>query len=115
VFPIYVGPEVPRAFAIGVEVASELVGYLFAEVRAVEFGADPAGWVFAVGVDPAYQRQGYARALLSEARQRFQRLGVRFVRTMVKRDDVSILSFFRSAGFVGGPFVQLEVDLKEEA
>lgn len=115
VFPIYVGRNVPLAFAIGADVGDGLAGYLFGEVRAVEFGADPAGWVFSVGVDPTRQRQGIARALLAEAKRRFALSGVRHVRTMVKRNDVAILSFFRSAGFVGGPFVQLEVDLREDA
>jgi hypothetical protein len=30
---------------------------------------------------------------------------------MVRRDDVAMLSFFRAAGMVGGPFVQLERSL----
>jgi hypothetical protein len=34
---------------------------------------------------------------------------------MVRRNDVPVLSFFRANGFVGGEFVQLELDLKGEA
>ncbi|MBK8977423.1 MAG: GNAT family N-acetyltransferase [Planctomycetes bacterium] len=101
-----------RTFGICVDAADGLAGYLFGEVRAFEFGSEPAGWVFAVGVDPTRQRRGVASALVAECRSRFARLGVRHVRTMVRRNDVPILSFFRASGFVGGPFVQLEIDLE---
>jgi len=91
--------------------ASGLRGYLFGEVRAFEYGSEPCGWIFGVGVDPAHLRGGVARALLDEALRRFRAEGVGRVRTMVHRSDVPVLSFFRSSGFVGGPFVQLEHEL----
>jgi len=88
-----------------------LEGYLFGEVRALEFGSDPCGWVFALGVQPGATRQGVASALLAEVRTRFRAMGVGKVRTMVERNDVPLLSLFRSQGFVGGPYVQLELDI----
>ncbi|HEV8121470.1 MAG TPA: GNAT family N-acetyltransferase [Candidatus Polarisedimenticolia bacterium] len=97
--------------ALGVKVSGRLAGYLFGEVRAFEFGSPPCGWIFAVGVDPGLSRQGVASALLEEACARFRSAGVGQVRTMVRRTDVPVLSFFRSRGFVGGPFVQLERDV----
>jgi ribosomal protein S18 acetylase RimI-like enzyme len=46
---------------------------------------------------------------LSEtAIERFGDMGVELVRTMVRRNDVPMLSFFRSQGFAGGPFSELE-------
>lgn len=89
-----------------------LVAFLFGEVRAFEFGSDTCGWIFAVGVDPAHLREGLASELLAEACRRFRKAGVERVRTMVGRGNVPILSFFRSNGFVGGSFVQLELDLE---
>jgi hypothetical protein len=57
-------------------------------------------------------RAGESRPVwLEEARRRFRRAGVDTVRTMVRRDDVPVLSFFRSSGFVGGRFVEMEADL----
>ena len=88
-----------------------LSGYLLGEVRAFEFGSEPCGWVFAVGVDPAAARMGIASELLAEACRRFQAGGIRTVRTMVDRDSVPVLAFFRSNGFVGGRFFQLERNL----
>ena len=93
--------------------AGPMVGYLLGEVRAFEFGSEPCGWIFAVGVDPALARGRVASGLLAEACRRFQRAGVTRVRTMVLRNNVPVLSFFRSKGFVAGRFVQLELDLEE--
>ncbi len=112
VFSRYLRPrDGTRSFGLGIDDDPGLIAFLFGEVRAFEFGAEPAGWIFAVGVDPSWMRRGHARALLDEARRRFTRLGIDRVRTMVRRDDVPILAFFRTAGFVGGPFVQLELRL----
>lgn len=88
-----------------------LHGYLLGEVRAFEFGSEPCGWVFAVGVDPAAERMGIASELLAEANRRFQAAGIGTVRTMVDRDNVPVLAFFRANGFVGGRFFQLEREL----
>jgi ribosomal protein S18 acetylase RimI-like enzyme len=89
-------------------------GYLLGEVRAFEFGSEACGWVFAVGVDQSSLRSGIASSLLAEACRRFARDGITRVRTMVRRNDVPVLSFFRSNGFVGGSFVQLELDLGDK-
>ncbi len=92
-----------------------LAGYLLGEVRAFEFGSTPCGWIFAVGVDPAQAHHGIGSALVAEAGRRFTRAGVTTVRTMVRRNDVSMLAFFRSNGFVGGAFTQLELGLAPAA
>ena len=91
-----------------------LVGYLLGEVRAFEFGSDTCGWIFAVGVDPAHLRKSVATGLLALACRRFRESGIRQVRTMVGRNNVPVLSFFRANGFVGGSFVELELDLESE-
>jgi ribosomal protein S18 acetylase RimI-like enzyme len=90
---------------------AQLCGYLLGEVRAFEFGSTPCGWIFAVGVDPSQAHRGIGSGLVAEAARRFTRTGVTAVRTMVARNDVSLLAFFRSNGFVGGSFTQLERDL----
>ncbi|MBI4569550.1 MAG: GNAT family N-acetyltransferase [Planctomycetes bacterium] len=83
-------------------------GYLVGETHAWEFGSEPAGWILAVGVDPAFRRLGIARALCEEAVRRFQALGVKYTRAMVRRDDFAALSFFHDGGFGHGPYVELE-------
>jgi len=106
------GPR-PLRVGLAVEDAERMVGYLLGEVRAFEFGSEPCGWVFAVGVDPRNARAGVASALLEEACRRFREAGVTRVRTMVRRNNVEVLSFFRANAFVGGSFVQLERDLED--
>ena len=91
-----------------------LVGYLLGEVRAFEFGSAPCGWIFAVGIDPGHGHRGIGSALVAEAGRRLARAGASTVRTMVARNDVSMLAFFRSNGFVGGSFTQLEMNLAGE-
>lgn len=103
-----------RRVGLAAEEEGRLLGYLLGEVRAFEFGSEPCGWVFAVGVDPERLRGHVAATLLNEACVRFRKAGIARVRTMVRRDDVEVLSFFRSQEFVGGRFVQLELDLERE-
>ena len=106
--------ERARRISLALEADGRVVGYLLGDVRAVEFGSEECGWVFAVGVEPVWARRGFASALLSEAVRQFRERGVRRVRTLVRRDDVPVLSFFRSSGFVGGTYTQLELPLEEE-
>ena len=98
---------------LAAEDGEETIGYLLGEVRAFEFGSEPCGWIFGVGVDPGHLREGVAGRLLDEARSRFRAAGVSTVRTMVRRNDVPVLSFFRAHDFVGGSFTQLETEIEE--
>jgi ribosomal protein S18 acetylase RimI-like enzyme len=102
----------PRRVGLAAVRDGRMVGYLLGEVRAFEFGSEECGWVFAVGVDPDLSRHRVASDLLAEACRRFRAAGISRVRTMVRRNDIPVLSFFRSNGFVGGSFVQLELDLE---
>ena len=72
------------------EDSGRTIGYLLGEVRAFEFGSEPCGWIFGVGVDPERLRGGIGGALLEEARNRFRKIGVATVRTMVRRNDVPV-------------------------
>jgi ribosomal protein S18 acetylase RimI-like enzyme len=95
--------------ALAAEIGGELAGFLLADVRAFEFGSEPCGWILEVGVDPSEARHGIATALLAEAVRRLRHAGVSTVRTMVRRNNVPVLTFFRTNGFAGGPYVQLEL------
>jgi ribosomal protein S18 acetylase RimI-like enzyme len=94
---------------LAAEVNGAVAGFLFGDVRAFEFGSEPCGWILEVGVDPRYARQGIGTALLEEACRRLRTSGVSTIRTMVRRNDVPVLTFFRTNGFAGGPYVQLEL------
>jgi len=105
-------PEAVRVGLVAVR-SGALIGYVTGEVRAFEFGSEACGWILTVEVDPACARERVASNLLAAACQRFSEAGVTKVRTMVQRADVPVLSFFRANGFVGGSFVQMELDLLE--
>jgi ribosomal protein S18 acetylase RimI-like enzyme len=113
VFARFLEPaRVPLRIGLGAQRGARLAGYLLGETRAFEFGSEQCGWIFAVGVEPRAARTGVASRLLSEACARFRDGGMPCVRTMVRRNDVPVLSFFRNNGFRGGPFVQLELGVQ---
>jgi ribosomal protein S18 acetylase RimI-like enzyme len=93
------------------EAGSEIVGFIIGEVRDWEFGSHPCGWVFALGVRPDIRLSGIATKLYSALCRFFKQAGVTTVRTMLARQDIDSLSFFRSQGMLAGPYVQLEKDI----
>jgi ribosomal protein S18 acetylase RimI-like enzyme len=95
--------------ALAAEVNGAVAGFLLADVRTFEFGSEPCGWILEVGVDPGRARHGIGSSLLVEAVRRLRASGVSTVRTMVRRNNVPVLTFFRTNGFAGGPYVQLEL------
>jgi ribosomal protein S18 acetylase RimI-like enzyme len=86
-------------------------GFIAGEVRAWEFGQPPAGWVFAIQIDPRLRLRGVGSAMFEALVTRFKAEGVTRVRTLVDRKDHLILSFFRAQGMVAGPSLQLDKDL----
>ena len=103
----------PRADRVRVGLVAEcdgaLAGFVLADVRAFEFGSEPWRWILEIGVDPKLARQGVASDLLAEVCRRLRASGVETIRTMVRRNNVPMLTFFRTNGFAGGPYVQLEL------
>ena len=88
-----------------------LLGFIIGEVRAWEFGSTPCGWVFALSVDPDARLLGSGRALLDAISAEFKKAGVSKMRTMVERNTMLQMLFFRSEGMMAGPYLQLEKDL----
>ena len=93
------------------ETDRDLAGFIAGEIRAWEFGQPPAGWVFAIQIDPKLRLKGVGTALFEALVARFKAGGVTRVRTLVDRKDHLILSFFRAQGMVAGPSLQLDKDL----
>jgi ribosomal protein S18 acetylase RimI-like enzyme len=93
------------------ETGGRACGYILAEARAWEFGSPLCGWILAIGVDPEVSRQGVGLSLCRAVSRRFKELDIRTVRTMVRKDDVPLLSFFRASGFRAGPFIEMELGL----
>ncbi len=89
-----------------------LLGFIIGEVRAWEFGSAPCGWVFGLSVDPDARLRGVGEALFEAVSAEFRKAGMDKMRTMVARDDLLPLRFFRGEGMMAGPYIQLEKDLE---
>lgn len=109
-----VGGQGLRHFLVAVH-GGRVVGFMIGEVRDWEFGSPPCGWVFAIDVDPRARQQGVGTKLLAAMRERFERVGVRVLRTMLASDNPLILAFFRSQGMTAGRLIPLELAIGPEA
>jgi ribosomal protein S18 acetylase RimI-like enzyme len=92
-------------------IGTRVVGFIIGEVRDWEFGSPPCGWVFAIDVDPRARQAGVGTQLLAAVRERFERVGVSLLRTMLASDNQQILSFFRSQGMRAGRLIPLELEI----
>jgi GNAT superfamily N-acetyltransferase len=107
------GHKRDQFFVLIAEAAGRLEGFVIGEVRAWEFGSAPCGWIFAIQVRPRGRLKGVATRLFEAICDRFRASGIGVVRTMLARDNTTILSFFRSQGMMAGPFIELETNLEE--
>ncbi|HEY7610453.1 MAG TPA: GNAT family N-acetyltransferase [Alphaproteobacteria bacterium] len=98
-------------FFLVAEQAGRLVGFVVGEIRAWEFGSVPCGWVLAIEVDAGTRLRRVGTMLIEAIVDCFKSAGVRKLRTMLARDDLLNLRFFRSQGMMAGPFIQLEKNL----
>lgn len=93
------------------EEPERVLGFILGEIRAWEFGSAPCGWVYALSVEPEAREQGVGETLLSAVSGEFRKAGMDKMRTMVARDNLLTVSFFRAEGMMAGPYIELEKDL----
>lgn len=105
-------PQADRFFLVAETAGGAFAGFAIGEIRAWEFGSPPAGWIFAIQVDPDLRLSGVGTALFDGLCARFRAAGIGRVRTMVNRRDHLILSFFRAQGLTAGPSLELEMELE---
>ncbi len=105
------GTREKRYFLVAENTDGIIIGFIIGEVRAWEFGSPPSGWIFALGVDPDARLNKVGSSMFAAICDCLARDGVNQVRTMLARDDELNMTFFRSQGMMGGPFVQLEMPL----
>lgn len=103
-----------RFFLIAENENNKLIGFIIGEVRTWEFGSQPCGWVFAIGVDPQTRLNKVGSSLFQAICDCLAGAGVDTVRTMLARDDELNMTFFRSQGMMAGPFIQLEMPLRPD-
>ncbi len=105
------GTRDKRYFLIAEDTRNAVIGFIIGEVRAWEFGSPPSGWIFALGVDPANRLNKVGSSMFAAICDCLAADGVDQVRTMLARADELNMTFFRSQGMMGGPFIQLEMPL----
>ena len=77
-----------------------VVGFMFGEVRAGEFGLEePTGWIEVLGVDPDARGKAVGRRLAEAMLAHFRERGATTVRTLVDEDREDIRTFFERLGF----------------
>ncbi len=100
-----------RQFLMAETGKGTLAGFIAGEIRAWEFGQPPAGWVFAIQIEPKLRLKAVGTELFAAIVSRFKAEGATRVRTLVDRKDHLILSFFRAQGMVAGPSLELDRDV----
>jgi ribosomal protein S18 acetylase RimI-like enzyme len=72
------------------------------------------GWVYYFGVDPAYQRNGYGRALMAKVERRLRELGCPKINLQVRQGNDGAIAFYQSVGFEQQDLVQCGKRLEED-
>ena len=91
------------------DIDGKVAGFIIGSASWWEYGVpDNIGWVDTIGVDPAYQKKGVARALMEELVTNFKMIDVDTVYTMVDWRDGGLLRFFDAMGFEKGDMLNLK-------
>lgn len=89
-----------------------VLGFIEGEIRAWEFGSAPCGWVYVLSVRPDARLQGLGQVLLDALAAAFRHAGITRMRTMVLRNNRLVMQFFRAAGMMAGPYLELEKEIE---
>lgn len=93
----------PHWASLVAELDNHVVGFVFGRAAELEFGLPgTVAWIEIIGVDPAYRRQGIARALLDRFTSSAEDHGVKTIFTLVNNDQPEMKDFFNRLGFAQG-------------
>jgi ribosomal protein S18 acetylase RimI-like enzyme len=100
------------ALSLAAEADGAVVGFMLARVYYGEFGVmEPVAVLDVLGVQPAFQGRGVARALLDQLGTNLRGLGIPRLRTEVAWEAIDLLRFFHHEGFRPAPRLCLDLDL----
>ena len=95
-------PSTPCIGAIACIRGDEIVG-------SIMMGNDGhRGWVYYLGVSPAWRRGGIARALMAQAEQWMCKRGVPKMQAMIRHDNLEVRSFYTALGYADGDVLVVE-------
>jgi len=72
------------------------------------------GWINYLGVDPAYQRRGIARAMMDEAERLLRACGCPKINLQVRTANIAAIEFYRQIGFVQDDVVSFGKRLEKD-
>lgn len=97
----------PDLFLIGVVddhiIASVMAGY-----------EGHRGWMNYLAVDPEYQRNGYARAIIEEAERLLRSVGCPKINLMIRTSNRSVVEFYRRMGYAVDDVVSMGKRLEHD-
>jgi len=85
----------------GLFLVGEIGGQIIASVMAGWDGH--RGWLYLVGVDPDHQRQGHARAMVSEMEKLLHARGCRKINLQVRDTNEQVIEFYKRIGYSFDP------------
>lgn len=69
------------------------------------------GWINYLAVLPEYQRRGYGRKLVQKALEELEKIGCLKVNLQVRRNNASVINFYKNLGFKDDEVVSLGMRL----
>lgn len=102
--------------SLGAELDGVLVGAVLGNLHYGEFGLpEPVAVFDTILVDPAYERQGVASALVEHLVRNLKALRISILRTEVAWDEQKLIGFLARKQFRPAPRLVLELDLEAAA
>ena len=70
------------------------------------------GWVYHLGVEPAYQNRGIGTKLMVELLERYRAKGVNKVNLMVTAENLAVCEYYKKMGFILHDYVVMGIPLQ---
>lgn len=87
-----------------------VVGFIMGDLYLGEFGIpETTASVDTIGVDPEFQHHGVGRVLMEDFARNARVAGVKKIYTRVLWNDLALIRFFDSVGFIPGRMINLEL------
>jgi ribosomal protein S18 acetylase RimI-like enzyme len=93
-----------------------LVGLIDGRVAAAVMGGYDGhrGWVYYLGVDPAYQRKGLGRQMMEAIEKKILAMGCPKINLMIRTDNLGAVDFYKKIGYKMDEVVEMGKRLVED-
>jgi len=93
-----------------------LVGLMDNKVVAAVMGGYDGhrGWIYYLGVDPAYQRKGLGRQMMEAIEKKIRVMGCPKINLMIRKDNLGAVEFYKRIGYKMDETIQMGKRLVED-